>query len=69
LSRKSGLVQNGFGAQFDQTETTWSIGEVLVVLKLRDYDSVDAGGLKIDYTPIAVPIAEKAVRKLTQAPF
>ena len=68
-SRKSGFVQNGFGAQFDQAETTWSVGKVLVVLKLRDYGSVDSGGLKMDYTPISVPLAEKAVKESVQAPF
>jgi hypothetical protein len=64
-SRKVGVVQNQFGASFDQTEATWLVGEVRVVLKLRDFGSLDSGGLRMEY----LPIAKKALPPPAQAPF
>jgi hypothetical protein len=46
-SRRVGTVQNGFGATFDQTETTWNSAEVQIRLTLH-YERVDRGLLHME---------------------
>ena len=52
--RKASVLQNGYGAKFDQKFVVWKIGAVDVQLEKRSIqDGVNKGWLTMTYTPLA----------------
>lgn len=59
------IVKNRMGAEFDNLEASWRRGDVLLVLKKRDF-RIDEGSLTVRYLPISEGIE---IKSGGEAPF
>jgi hypothetical protein len=56
--QQKSILQNGFGARFDQTIDSWMVNHVVLLLERQDPETLGATDLMIRYDPLMTPQGE-----------